>query len=84
MDSKERENEGRAINNLVFSEKRGGKYYTFLKFTRKEKIRTEIKKGDLCLLTINDGFVEILFDFCKNFLIILFFYIFALILLKTF
>ena len=54
MDSKERENEGRAINNLVFSEKRGGKYYTFLKFTRKEKIRTEIKKGDLCLLTIND------------------------------
>ena len=31
-----------------------------------------------------NGFVEILFDFCKNFLIILFFYIFALILLKTF
>ena len=33
---------------------------------------------------IKNGFVEILFDFCKNFLIILFFYIFALILLKTF
>ena len=33
---------------------------------------------------MNLGFVEILFDFCKNFLIILFFYIFALILLKTF
>ena len=32
----------------------------------------------------NNGFVEILFDFCKNLLIILFFYIFALILLKTF
>lgn len=54
MDDEEREREGRAINNLVFSEKRGKKYYTCLKFTRKEKIRTEIKKGDLCLLSIND------------------------------
>ena len=54
MDAEEREKEGRAINNLAFSEKRGTKYYTCLKFTRKGKIRTEIKKGDLCLLTIND------------------------------
>ena len=54
MDPKEREREGRAINNLVFSEKRGRRYSTGLKFTRKEKIRTEIKKGDLCVLTIND------------------------------
>lgn len=54
MDSKEREHEGRAINNLVFCEKRGRKYYTCLKFSRKERIKTEIKKGDLCLLTVND------------------------------
>ncbi len=54
MDPKDREREGRAINNLVFSEKRGRRYSTGLKFTRKEKIRTEIKKGDLCVLTIND------------------------------
>ena len=44
MDSKEREHEGRAINNLVFCEKRGRKYYTCLKFSRKERIKTEIKK----------------------------------------
>ena len=54
MDDEEREREGRAINNLVFSEKHGNKYYTCIKFTRKEKIKTEIKKGDLCLLSIND------------------------------
>ena len=54
MDDEEREKEGRAINNLAFTEKRGNKYQTCLKFTRKERIRSEIKKGDLCLLTIND------------------------------
>ena len=49
---------------------------------------TCITKSDLILRDLDllkkIGFVEILFDFCKNFLIILFFYIFALILLKTF
>lgn len=54
MEAEEREKEGRAINNLALYEKRRGKHYTCLKFTRKERIRTEIKKGDLCLLTIND------------------------------
>lgn len=53
MSSKEREKEGRAINNLVLAESRKIKYLTYLKFIRKEKIRTEIKKGDLALLTIN-------------------------------
>ena len=54
MSSEEREKEGRAINNLIFVERLKIKYLTCLKFTRKEKIRTEIKKGDFGLLTIND------------------------------
>ena len=51
----------------------------------KAGIITSNSKIDLNAVVLsNNGFVEILFDFCKNFLIILFFYIFALILLKTF
>ena len=53
MDAEEREKEGRAINNLIFSKKLRKKQNNY-QFTRKEKIRTEIKKGDICLLTIKD------------------------------
>ena len=54
MEVEERENEGRAINDLLLSEiLKTRKYFTCLEFTRKEKIKTEMKKGDMALLTIN-------------------------------
>ena len=53
MDSEEREKEGRTINNLICEniERRNN---SFFKFSRNEKIKTEMKKGDLVLLTINN------------------------------
>ena len=50
MDAEEREKEGKTINNLKCDIHK--KYY--LKFSRKEKIKTEIKKGAYCLLSVND------------------------------
>ena len=50
MDAEEREKEGKTINNLKCEIHK--KYY--LKFSRKEKIKTEIKKGAYCLLSVND------------------------------
>ena len=49
MDAKEREKEGKTINNLKCEIHK--KYY--IKFLRKDKITTEIKNGDYCLLTVN-------------------------------
>ena len=50
MDAEEREKEGKTIINLKCEIHK--KYY--LKFSRKEKIKTEIKKGAYCLLSVND------------------------------
>lgn len=47
----EREKEGKTINNLKF-EQYIGKHKRQLKFSRTEEIRTEIKKGSECVLTI--------------------------------
>ena len=49
---KEREKEGRAINNLKCEEHRTGKYNNLLIFSRAKKIKTDIKRGDICVLTI--------------------------------
>ena len=53
MDAEEREKEGRTINNLI-CENIERKNNSFFKFSRNEKIKTEMKKGDLALLTINN------------------------------
>ena len=52
MHPKEREKEGRAITNLKCEEHRTGKYTDLLKFSRAKKIKTDIKMGDVCVLTI--------------------------------
>lgn len=61
MDVEEREREGRTINNLIY-EKFERKNRVFIKFSRNKKIKTEIKKGDLVLLTINN--TEIIDKMC--------------------
>ena len=53
----EREKEGRTITNLK-CDNHTGKYRNQLKFSRVEKINTEIKKGDICVVTISNTDIQ--------------------------
>lgn len=54
---KEREKEGRTITYLK-CDNHTGKYRNQLKFSRVEKINTEIKKGDICVVTISNTDIQ--------------------------
>lgn len=62
IDSEEREKEGKTINDLI-CENHETKHNSFIQFSRSKNINTEIRNGDLALLTVNN--TDIIDKRCK-------------------